>query len=167
METPPTDLGRNLLIAMDDTPGSLAMIKAAAHQLPDPEHTEVTLMHYLAPVYWEYGGGSPETARYLAEQAQEQEDEEETLTLKYFAQASKALEETGLTQRHISTKENWRANSVTEAVLSELRAGKYSGVIIGRDHHNTLARLLHLDLAHALLRHTDNIAVWVIDAPSE
>jgi len=167
METPPADLGKNLLIAMDDTPGSLAMIEAAARQLPDPKHTKVTLMHYLAPVYWEYGGGSPETARYLAEQAQEEEDEEEALTLKYFAQAREALKNAGLTHHHIRTKENWRANSVTEAVLSELRAGAYSGVIIGEDHHNALARLLHLDLAHALQRHADNIAVWVIEASTD
>jgi hypothetical protein len=167
MEKPPSDLGKDLLIAIDDTPGSLDMIKAASCQLPDPQHTEVTLIHYLAPVYWEYGGDSPETASYLAEQAREKEDEEEALTLKYFSSARRALQEAGLSERHIHTKENWRANSVMEAVLSELRAGTYSGVIIGQDHHNTLARLLHLDLAHALQRHTDGIVVWVIDAPSD
>ena len=167
MEKPPADLGNRLLIAMDDTPGSLAMIRAAARHLPDPAHTTATLMHYLAPVYWEYGGGSPETARYLAEQAHEEEQEEEALTLKYFSRAREILKEAGVAHDHVQTKENWGANSVTEAILSELQAGAYTGVVIGRDHHDALARLLHLDPAHALRRHAEGIIVWVVDAPDD
>jgi hypothetical protein len=143
------------------------MIRQAAEQLPDPAHTKITLMHYLAPVYWEYGGDSPETARYLGERAREEEAEEEELTLRYFDKARVIFATEGVSPKQIQTKENWSANNVTEAVLSELRAGEYSGVVIGREHHNALARLLHLDLAHALNRHTDNIAVWIIDVPKE
>jgi nucleotide-binding universal stress UspA family protein len=164
MEKPSADLGNCLLIAVDDTPGSLAMIKAAARQLPDPQHTEVTLIHYLAPVFWEYGGGSPETAHYLAEQAQEQEEEEDELTHEYFDEARAVLQEAGIAPEHIHTKENWSANDVSEAVLNELRSDAYTGVVIGKDHHDALARLLHMDLAHTIRRHTEATKVWVVDS---
>jgi hypothetical protein len=163
MNDSPADLGKSLLIAMDDTPGSLAMLGAAVHQLPDLAHTKVTLMHYLAPVYWEYGGGSPETAHYLDEQAREREEDEEALTLEYFDQAKAILQDAGVAPDQIVTKEDWSADDVTDAVLQELRSGTYTGVVVGREHHDALARVLHLDLAHALRRHTDNVAVWVVD----
>jgi hypothetical protein len=167
MEKPPADLGGKLLVALDDTPGSLAMVRTAAPELPDPAHTEVTLIHYLAPVFWEYGGDSPETARYLDEQARKQDEKEDKLTLRYFDEAQEVFKEVGIAPDHIHTKEDWSASDVSDAVLNELRSGAYTGVIIGRDHHDALARLLHLDLAHSLQRHTDNIGVWVVESSED
>jgi hypothetical protein len=167
MEKPPADLGGKLLVALDDTPGSLAMVRTAAPELPDPAHTEVTLIHYLAPVFWEYGGDSPETARYLDEQARKRDEQEDNLTLKYFDEAREVFQEVGISPDHIHTKEDWGASDVSDAVLNELRSGAYTGVIIGRDHHDALARLLHLDLAHSLQRHIDNIGVWVVDSSED
>jgi hypothetical protein len=164
VENPPEGLGKDLLIAVDDTPGSLEMIRAVASALPDPEHTQITLMHYLAPVFWEYGGGNPEAARYLDEQAHEKEHAEQRLTQRYFDKATSILAGEGVNPDHVRTEMNWSADNVAQAILSELQAGKYSGVVIGQDHHHALSRMLHLDPAHVLRRHAENIIVWVVGA---
>ena len=163
MENPPDDLGNDLLVAVDDTPGSLEMIRVVASALPDPAHTEITLMHYLAPVFWEYGGGNAEAARYMDEQAHEKEHEEQRLTQRYFDKATSILAKEGVDPKHIHTELNWSADNVAQAILSELQAGKYTGVVIGRDHHHALSRLLHLDPAHVLRRHAEDIVVWVVE----
>jgi nucleotide-binding universal stress UspA family protein len=165
MENPPAFLGKKLMIAMDSTPDSLATVRAVARHLPDPAHTEITLMHYLAPIFWEYGGDSPETARFPAEEVRKQEMEEEALTVQRFSQAQAILQDAGVTADHIHRRENWSAHNVADAILSELKHGAYSTVVIGRGHHNILTRLLHVDLAGVLRRHAKGVAVWVVDIP--
>jgi hypothetical protein len=159
------NLGKDLLIAMDEKPASLALVRTVADVLPDPTHTKVTLIHYLAPVYWEYGGGGMEAAQELDKQAHQETREEEVLTARRFQKAKVILQEAGVSVAHIDTKEDWRAEDVADALLAELKAGTYSDLIIGRSHHNALASLLHLDLAHTLQRHTEDVSVWVIDTP--
>lgn len=160
------NLGKDLLIAMDETPASLVLVQTVADILPDPTHTRVTLIHYLAPVFWEYGGGSAEAAQQLDREAHQEERAEEVVTLRHFQQAKAILQDAGVSVTDVETKENWRADDVTDALLAELASGSYSDVIIGRGHHNALKRLLHLDLAHTLQRHVPDVNVWVIDIPN-
>ncbi len=163
----PADLGNSLLVAMDDTPMSLTTIKEMAASLPDPAHTDITLMHYLAPFYWEYGGDNLAAARILAEAGQARARLEEQQTREYFAQAQAILAEVGVAATHTHIKEEWEAADVTDAILQELQGGVYTAVVIGQHHHSLLAELLGRDLASILRKHTEHTAVWVIEIEKE
>jgi nucleotide-binding universal stress UspA family protein len=159
----PANLGNSLLIAVDDTPSSLATIEKVARRLPDPARTEVTLMHYLSPVYWEYGGGDLATANKLEHEAWAQELAEQRLTETYFAQAREILEKGSVPAAHIHVKEEWDADDVADAILLELQKGAFTTVVIGQHHHNSLAKLFGEDLTSILHKHDPGIFVWTIE----
>jgi nucleotide-binding universal stress UspA family protein len=159
----PANLGNSLLVAMDDTKISLETIRDMVAALPDPAHTDVTLMHYLSPVYWEYGGGDPAAARILEEAAWTREQKKEQQTEHFFAEAKAILTEAGISTAHIHTEEKWEAADVADAILQELKQGVYTAVVIGQHHHNYLAELLGRDLASILRKHTEHTAVWAIE----
>jgi transketolase C-terminal domain/subunit/nucleotide-binding universal stress UspA family protein len=164
----PANLGNNLLVAMDDTPFTLATIEQIARWLPRPAYTEVTLMHYLSPVYWEYGGGDSATASILEQEAWMRERKEEKLTEAYFAKAQDILAKAGVANTHIHTKEDWDAADVADAILQELHQGTFTAVVIGQHHHNILAELFGRDLASILQKHAPGIVVWTIETyPSD
>lgn len=164
------EVGRHLLIAMSNTPASLALIEHVAQHLPEPAHTHITLMHYLQPMAWEHGGNT-ESQRELRdivkteEQAVENEQIVEQRTERYFEQASTALQKAGVPPAQIQTKLRWDDQDVANAVLNELRSGQYSTVVVGERHHDFLSRLLGLDLADVLHRQTQAVNVWVISDP--
>jgi len=159
----PANLGNSLLVAIDDKPSSLATIEQIAKWLPDPGRTEVTLMHYLSPVYWEYGGGDSATAGILEHEAWGQELEEQRLTEAYFAQAREILEKAGIAATHIHFKEEWDAADVADAILLDLRQGSFTAVVIGQHHHALLADLFGRDLASVLHKHAPGTVVWTIE----
>ncbi|MCA9873605.1 MAG: universal stress protein [Anaerolineales bacterium] len=165
MEKLPRNLGKNLLVALNDTEESLETIRILTRELRDPAKTKITLIHYLAPVYWEHGGFTEETVEILEEKALRKEVSKEVRTERFFDEAQAILEAAGVPPDQIDTMESWNARSVPDAILTEIELGNYSAVVIGRHHHDTLRRLLNLTLADYLRQHTDRTAVWVIDAP--
>lgn len=159
----PANLGNNLLVAMDDSPVTLTTIEQIGRRLPEPARTEVTLMHFLSPVYWEYGGGDLATAGLLEQAAWLQERQEEKLTEAYFAQAREILANAGVSATHIHTKEEWNAADVANAILQELQQGAFTAVVIGQHHHTLLSDLFGGDLASVLNEHAPGIVVWTIE----
>jgi nucleotide-binding universal stress UspA family protein len=167
MDKPQAKLGNKLLIAMNNTHASLTTVRAVAGQLSDPAHTEIKLMHYIAPIMWEYGGGDSswalEELRREEEQIAEREHREEQSANHYFEEARSILQNVGVPSSHIHTEIAWEGWDVPDAIRKELAAGNYSMVVIGRHHHNTLKRLLGLSLADVLRRHVGDITVWVVE----
>jgi hypothetical protein len=53
-------------------------------------------------------------------------------------------------------------DSLTDATVTELRRGNYSGVIVSSEHHDLVRRLLNRGLTD-ILRHVPKVAVWAID----
>jgi len=163
----PANLGNNLLVAMDNEQDSLALIRKLAQWLPNPTDVEVTLMHYLAPIYWEYAGGDQDTAQALESQVWAEEEKERQLTEQYFAEAQKILEDTGVTISNIHTREEWDANDFSQAVLHELKSGAYTAVVIGPRHHSYLGELFGRDLTNILRKHAPDVTVWTLEVPLE
>jgi nucleotide-binding universal stress UspA family protein len=120
-------------------------------------------MHFLSPVYWEYGGGDLATAGLLEQAAWLQERQEEKLTEAYFAQAREILANAGVSATHIHTKEEWNAADVANAILQELQQGAFTAVVIGQHHHTLLSDLFGGDLASVLNEHAPGIVVWTIE----
>ena len=165
MEKLPQTLGRNLLVALNDTDESLETVRILTKELREPEKTWITLIHYLAPVYWEHGGFTKKTVKILEEEAMRKEVSEEIRTEMFFEKAEAILTEGGVPSEQIKSLTSWDARNGPDAILTEIKLGNYSAVIIGRHHHNMLFHLLNLTLADFLRQHTDRTAVWVIDAP--
>jgi nucleotide-binding universal stress UspA family protein len=168
----PDNLGNNLLVAMDNAASSLYMVRVLARLLPDHKRIRITLMHYLAPIYWEHAGiDSPEDEEALEneeEWVEAEEEKEELETDFYFKQATAILERAGVPSRAIRTRLHFDENSVSEAVLTELQDGLYTSVVMGRQHHDLLAGMLGGPVTDVLRQHDEDIAVWVIeDEPEE
>ncbi len=167
MNTIPENLGNSLLIAMSNTPESLALIRAVATWVPGLAHKTITLIHYITPVYWEHGGASSpaevEMIRKEEEQIWESEHNRITLTQSYFEQARFILQDAGVHPKQIQTKIVYEGESVADTILIQLKEGYYTGVIIGSHHHKTLFGLLNNSLADVIHRHAEYVQVWAID----
>ena len=167
MNPKPDNLGNRLLIALSDTPESMAMVRYVANELDDPANTHIKLMHYLAPIYWEHGGADPGEDRTFIkreeEQIEEMERESDEETEHYFDRASAILEHAGVPHQQIDTTLRYDENSVSEAVLDELKAGAYTGIIMGARHHRELLGLLSNSVTEVLHKHDKNVVMWVVD----
>ena len=170
----PENLGKNLLIAMGNSPASLRLVQIVADTVPDLAETKITLMHYLTAVYWEHGGiDTRQDLRVLRAEEDEvwqEEHAEQITTRRYFEEARSILIAAGIPQEHIHTKYAYEENDVTEAILDTLKAGHYSAVIVGKHHHDYLERALKFNFTAIMHRHEANIMVWVVDdeqQPSE
>ncbi len=167
-EQPPVSLGNNILIALSNRNASLRLVQRVAHQLADPAHTQITLFHYLEPIYWEHGGiNRPEDIEELHQQEQHwltREHDQEVITSRYFQQARSILRRAGVPAGNIHTKMTWDTNDVAEAILAELKASNYTTVVVGRYHHSLFDRLLGGDFADILERHEKHqVAVWSVE----
>jgi transaldolase/glucose-6-phosphate isomerase len=167
MNVAPENLGNSLLIAMSNTPDSLALIRVVATWVPGLAHKTITLMHYITPVYWEHGGGSSpkelETIRKEEEQIWENERNRVTLTRSYFEEARFILQDAGVHPDQIHTKIVYEGETIADTILGQLKEGYYSAVIIGSHHHATLFGLLKNNLADVIHRHAAYVHVWAID----
>ncbi len=167
MNIPPENLGNYWLVAMEDAPESLDMVRIVANILDHPEITRITLMHYLAPIYWEHGGfDTPEGREVLRREEQQidrEERSEEYKTFMYFERASQALQDTGVPVNHIHISTHFDEQDVTDAILNELKSGIYSAVIVGRSHHDILAGILGTSVAESLRQHARDVVVWVVE----
>lgn len=167
LSTPPETVGERLLIAMDNTPAALDLVRAVAAHLPDPPHTHVTLFHYLPPLLWEHGGDDTNPAarqelEHELEQVQLMEEREEEATDRYFHQAATILQRAGVPTNHIQTKIDGDAADAAHSVLAEVRSGGYSAVVVGQGHASILDRLLGLSLVDVLHKQAGEVTVWAL-----
>ena len=160
-------IGNRLLIAMSNRPAALDLVRIVANELPDPKATHVTLMHYLLPMGWEHGGDdSPEAIaerkRIEAIEAQNEEKAEEQEE-QFFAEAQTILEEAGVPASQIQTSERWDSADAAHAVLDELKAGRYSTIVVGEHHDTFLDALFGTSMNEFLQRHVGNqVTIWSI-----
>lgn len=160
------ELGNHILIALGDRPTALDLVRAVALRLPSPSQIQVTLMHYLMPIYWEHGGD--ERGRALQERVQEErqveveEEAEEERVEALFQQAQAMLEWAGVPAANIRTALAWEAVDTAHAVLDELRRGDYTAVVVGEHDEDILSRLFDPPLAEVLKRHARGTTVWAV-----
>ncbi len=162
----PADLGNHLLVAMNDDQDSLDLVRHVAECLPDPVETEVTLIHYLAPMVWVTGIGDGDGAwlAYDWDQVAKLEKMEADITQEVFDQARDILQKAGVATVHIHAKmKPVPFPSVTRAVLDALEEGLYSAVVVGRHHHHALTRLLSRDPGAAISKRARGVTVWVVE----
>jgi len=162
----PLDPGNHLLVAMNDDQDSLDLVRHVAGCLPDPAETEITLIHYLAPMVWATGIGDidGELSTYDWDLIATLEKMEADITQEVFAQARDMLQKAGVAAVHIHAKTMpVPFPSVTQAVLDDLAEGIYSAVVVGRHHHHALARLLRRDPGAVITKQARGVTVWVVE----
>ena len=167
MNTVPEKLGDKLLVAMSNSPASLNLVQIVADQIPDLAATEVTLMHYLSPIYWEHGGvDNARDAQVLHNEEEEIWQEEETKeaqTRRYFEEARKILIEAGVPAGNIHMKWAYDEPSVTDAILDTLESGHYTAVVVGRHHHNHLEHAIQFSFTDKIRQYVGDITIWVVN----
>lgn len=128
-----------VLIAMDDSEGSVAAVKYAGHMIDKGQ--KVTLFNVLAT---EHG---IETAK------KEMED--------FLAQVKGHLQDMGMNdiEIKIATKEK----GVAEDILEEVERGEYGSIIVGKRGISRARQLLFGSVSSYIVQHAEDCGVWVID----
>jgi hypothetical protein len=160
----PPDLGNSLLVIMSNTPGSLAMVKIAARQLPDPTHVEITLAHYLEPVLWQDHVAAQALEKLFRQEELLLDGEQASQSDVYFQQSRSLLRDIGIPISRIHVEAVWNQRDIASVRLAKLADGTYSTLIIARHHYDLLHRLLDATLADVLRRNGSRAMLWVIDS---
>ncbi len=128
-----------VLIAMDDSEGSLAAVEYAGHMIDKGQ--KVTLFNVLTT---EHG---IETAK------KEMED--------FLAQVKGHLQDMGMNdiEIKIATKEK----GVAEDILEEVERGEYGSIIVGKRGISRARQLLFGSVSSYIVQHAEDCGVWVID----
>ena len=128
-----------VLIAMDDSEGSVAAVKYAGHMIDKGQ--KVTLFNVLTT---EHG---IETAK------KEMED--------FLAQVKGHLQDMGMNdiEIKIATKEK----GVAEDILEEVERGEYGSIIVGKRGISRARQLLFGSVSSYIVQHAEDCGVWVID----
>ena len=157
----------NLLIAMTNTPESLALVRTVANREADMGHLHVTLMHYLVPIYWEHGGDSSdeqELQETLREEHRVLKSEmmQEKRSRDYFQEAKDILVNAGVPAENIRTCLTTDGADVAEAILDEIKDGHYTSVVIGNQDRTLLEALFGQSVGDFLKKNTSETNVWEV-----
>jgi hypothetical protein len=158
----PPELGENLLVVMDNCPECLDILRTVVTSLPNAQRRYFTLLHCCPPIYWEHGGGSDDDTQRNIKAVSKTEAQEFRQTRQYFDKASDILQEAGVPDSHIHTTTAAEQESLIDATMAELRRGKYSGVIVSRQHSEIISRLRGGGLTD-VFRRIPKVTVWAVD----
>jgi nucleotide-binding universal stress UspA family protein len=160
---------KKLMIAVDDTEGSLAAVNYVGRHFGELRSLEVTLFHVLPGLpsrFWDDGHilSAEEKATREAVVAKWQ-DNQKPLLEEVFRKAAAVLTKGGIDPDLIKTKFALSEHaSVAEAILEEARTGGYDLLVIGRVCRHSPARQALLgDNTTAIIHHGAGVPVCVVE----
>ena len=160
--TAPPQLGPNVLVILDKSPGFLDALRSVAASLPYIPHTLFTLFCCCPTRYWEHGGADDPDVKRQLEDAWKAAEKEFDLARHCLNQARSVLQDAGVPDSHICTRISTEQDSLIAATTAEVRAGHYSGVIVHRTHDDIVNRLLQKGVTDRF-RRLPEVEVWAID----
>ena len=154
---------RKVLVAMDHTPKAVLLARYVGEMLSGLEGVQIHFYHYRAPFAEDLTekekGRMREIERRMTERDKEEMD-------RYFDEARKVLGELGYDRKAFSTRfdydESASPRKVSQAILQEVRKGKYGTLVLGRK-GSTQAREFRLgSVVLRTVSEVENCAVWVV-----
>ena len=160
MNTPP-QLGQNILVVMDNNPGSLDIVRAIASYLPQIAQTSFTLLCFCPMHYWGHGGEESEGLNLFMRDVYEEEERDFDLADERLLQAKSILLEAGVPSEHLQTRIATE-DSLIEATMAELRRCQYSGVVVNHTQGDIVNRLLRRGITD-IFRQIPEVEVWAVN----
>lgn len=154
-------LGQNVLVVMESAPRFLDTLRSVVVTIPQVSEKFFTLIGCCPPRYWEHGGADNPEVREEIANAWREELAEAHHAEECMARAQAVLEAAGVPKSHVSTKLAVDAE-VTPAIMRELRACRYTGVIVSRYHGDLINRLMKKGVTD-VFRQIPTVEVLAID----
>jgi nucleotide-binding universal stress UspA family protein len=154
---------RKVLVAMDHTPKAVHLARYVGEMLRGLEGVQIHFYHHRGPfaenLTEKEKGRMREIERRMTERDREEMD-------RYFGEARKVLEELGYDRKALSTRfdfdESASSQKVSQAILQEVRKGKYGTLVLGRK-GSTQAREFRLgSVVLRTVSEVENCTVWVV-----
>jgi nucleotide-binding universal stress UspA family protein len=156
---------KKLMIAVDETKGSLDAVSYVGRNFGQLHGLEVTLFHVLPGLpsrFWDDGHIlSPEEKTAREKVVAKWQENQKPLLEKVFSAAAAELSRGGIGPERVKTKfASSEHASVAEAILEEARAGGYDLLVIGRVCRHSPARQALLgDNTTAIIHRGAGVAV--------
>ncbi|MBW1860580.1 MAG: universal stress protein [Deltaproteobacteria bacterium] len=130
-----------VLIAMDDSEGSLAAVEYAGHMIGKGQ--KVTLFNVL-------------TTEHEIETAKKKMED-------FLAQVKGHLQDMGMNEDDIEIKIATKEKGVAEDILEEVERGEYGSIILGKRGISRARQLLFGSVSSYIVQHAEDCGVWVVD----
>ncbi|MGC3972777.1 MAG: universal stress protein [Nitrospira sp.] len=160
---------KNILIAVDDSDGSVRALHYVGALFRDIQNVKVTLFHVLSPMpreLMEHGGSeNPETEHHLGEQLRKDQEAwiraEGALEYPILVKALEQLGQTGFPLDHVTLKLGYERD-IADSIMDETKAGGYGTVVVTRYGPTGTKRLFSSRITDRLVRDLSGVALWVL-----
>lgn len=160
----------NILIALDDRPGSLKTVHYVSRLFMGSRHVEIILFHVLPTTspnllkkeevlrIEELHEAQPHLSGYFWN-----EDDENSM-LETFRQARQILAEGGFDLERVRTHFGVESTEVAQVILEQARAFNCSTIVVGRRGLSRVKEFFLGSVSKSLVGYAKNRTVWVVDA---
>lgn len=157
-----------LLIAIDNSAGSLKALNYVGRQFSRRKDIQITLFHVMLgepPEFWDDGHILTEEEKRARKDVIEKWSANKKKALdSMFEKAIEVFTGQGIPAKQIQTKFSIESfHLVPQCILGEAKAGGYDTIIIGRCGRSHLKHTLLGSIANKIINSVRGIAVWVVD----
>ncbi len=157
--TTSTELGEKILVIVENCQDCVEQLRTIVAHIPDAPKCRFTLLHCCPPKYWEHGA-SPESQRE-ARKAWQTTESELSESEFYLRSAKNLLMQTGILASQITIR--LAVNETLEsAVITELRQGQYSGIVLCSDH----SKLIQWASGRVIMRRFSKLGIQTFEPQS-
>jgi len=158
---------KKMLIAVDDSEGSLRAVEHVARQFAGMSDLQVTLYHVLLgepPQFWDDGHLLTEEERKARKMVIEKWVTNQKIKLEpIFQKAIKTLTRGGISSDQIITKFTSESiDVIPQCILAEAKAGGYQTLVIGRCGRSRTMHFFLGSIANQVVNAGEGLAVYVV-----
>jgi len=158
---------KKMLIAVDDSEGSLKAVEHVGRQFAGMTDLQITLFHVLLgepPQFWDDGHLLTEEEKKARRLVVEKWVTNQKTTLEpVFQRAIETLTREGLLRDQISTKFTLESiDVIPQCILAEAKAGGYQTLVIGRCGRSRTMHFLLGSIANQIVNAGEGLAVCVV-----
>lgn len=158
---------KKILIAVDDSEGSLKAVDFIGRQFAGVGDLKITLLHVIpnlpAPL-WDDGHILTEEEREQRKQVIDKWLDNQKLKLKsMFERANETLTKKGISQNQIETKTVADTLDVAGSILNEVKEGVYQMLAIGRHGYSKAKRFVMGSVTTAVINRGEGMAICVVE----
>jgi len=158
---------RKILIAIDDSEGSLKAVDFVGQQFAGVKDLKITLLHVIpnlpAPL-WDDGHILTQEERDTRNQVIDKWLANQRLKLEpMFTKAAEMLTKRGIDKNQLDTRTVADTLDVAGSILHEVKDGDYQMLAIGRHGYSKTERLIIGSVATAVINRGEGMAICVIE----
>lgn len=162
-----------MLVAMDASDKALKAVEYVGDTLSGSRELDITLFHVLdfAPETLEHGGSEhpvKETrlnVELVGERQKWIRERQSEIERKIFVPAKRILEGKGIRAESVSTRTELATDGkpdVADALIKEIRQGRYGTVVLGRRRHSMLRDCLIGSTTEKVSHGIEDCTVWIV-----